>query len=386
MPRECGGTCFVSSKDSKIKPLAGYPICAGLQPQLALHRIIPSTVAETQRKAGGTAIIRASNKKPGRDGRVEFCRAGEDPEPEKAESIFGDDRSRTIGIEFVAEAGLNLVFGQMMGGGHRPQGFRGEGKVRATAEIGVAVFGPDRPVVGDGIFEAAADRPAGAGLRILLGQEGRKADRVIILEAGEGGAAGAVDEDAVEGDTETGADRTLHDRARAPRNPTPQRNHRRRCSPGDARAVDRSFEARDPLGDLQIVAEMGAADYPLRIIVERCNGNTNDCHIDGLAAPGIAYLAADIEATPGEDRRRRQIDRRRPAVRKIGRKGRTGECDGGSRRQQDLTAHGVFSVRWKMNFEIPTPLWRARNHYWLWKRAIPTAVTYPQQARTAKKP
>jgi hypothetical protein len=30
--------------------------------------------------------------------------------PEEARSIFGDDRNRRISVEFVAEAGLNLVF------------------------------------------------------------------------------------------------------------------------------------------------------------------------------------------------------------------------------------------------------------------------------------
>ena len=42
-----------------------------------------------------------------------FCRAGEKPKA-KAESIFGDDRLGNKRSEFVAEAGLDLVFGKVM--------------------------------------------------------------------------------------------------------------------------------------------------------------------------------------------------------------------------------------------------------------------------------
>jgi hypothetical protein len=78
--------------------------------------------------------------------------------------IFGDERSWQPCVEFVAEADLHLVFSQMMtrsGLEHRRRnGHTGERKVRVTAEIGIAIFRPHRPIVGDGIFEAAADDPA----------------------------------------------------------------------------------------------------------------------------------------------------------------------------------------------------------------------------------
>jgi hypothetical protein len=50
--------------------------------------------------------------RPRGPGVVLSCRRK--PEPEKAESIFRDDRSRRQAVELVAELGLNLIFGQMM--------------------------------------------------------------------------------------------------------------------------------------------------------------------------------------------------------------------------------------------------------------------------------
>jgi hypothetical protein len=57
-------------------------------------------------------VARAPKNPPSR--QVLVRRAGEKPVPEKAESIFGDDRRGSKRSEFVAEARLNLVFGQMM--------------------------------------------------------------------------------------------------------------------------------------------------------------------------------------------------------------------------------------------------------------------------------
>src|ERR1700730_908440 len=116
MPRECGGTCYVSSTDVKVNPLAGYPICAGLQPLLAYAPHYPEHRGgnATERGRNRHIAVRAGKKKPGREGRVLFWRAGEKPEPEKAKSIFGDDRRGSKRSEFVAEPELNLVFGQVM--------------------------------------------------------------------------------------------------------------------------------------------------------------------------------------------------------------------------------------------------------------------------------
>src|SRR5438445_7994197 len=90
---------------------------------------------------------------------------------------------------------------------------------------------------------------------------------------------------------------------------------------------------------------MAATDHPARPTAEgsidkgarhwvKCS------EVIASGAPGAADLAADIEAGPGEDRRRRQIDRRRRAGRKIGREGRrSGESDGTNRCQENFAIH-----------------------------------------------
>jgi hypothetical protein len=79
--------------------------------------------------------------------------------------IFGDDGGRGPTIEFVAEADLDLVFGQMMVD-RKPACSEGRKReIRDMTEIGKAVFRSYRPIVGDDIFDAAANRPAGACLR-----------------------------------------------------------------------------------------------------------------------------------------------------------------------------------------------------------------------------
>src|SRR5438105_11051716 len=94
---------------------------------------------------------------------------------------------------------------------------------------------------------------------------------------------------------------------------------------------------------------MAAADHTVR--------RTADGRIDkgvvyksieaiGAGAPGVADLAADIDAGPGEDRRRREIDRRRRAGRKIGReRRRSSESDGTNRCQEKSTIHMLCPFR-----------------------------------------
>ena len=82
------------------------------------------------------------------------------------------------------------------------------------AEIRIAVLGPHPPIVGDGIFDAAARGPAGARVREgrigsrNASEEARRIDKGGV-EAGEGDAAGAIDQGAVEGDADAAADRAL---------------------------------------------------------------------------------------------------------------------------------------------------------------------------------
>jgi hypothetical protein len=112
--------------------------------------------------------------------------------------IFGDDRRRSVSVEQVGEPGLHLVFPQ----GTRPADKTAVGqrsRPTESAEIGIAVFGPDRPIGGEGIFDSAANRPAGAVVRTApLPEEGHacRVDGVkldVAVDAAEGDAAGGVD-------------------------------------------------------------------------------------------------------------------------------------------------------------------------------------------------
>ena len=73
----------------------------------------------------------------------------------KGRSVFGDGRSRRREVEFVAETGLDAVLCHMAvnenAEAQKPDIGREYGRL---AEIGIAIFGADRPIAGDGIFEA----------------------------------------------------------------------------------------------------------------------------------------------------------------------------------------------------------------------------------------
>ena len=88
------------------------------------------------------------------------------------------------------------------------------------AEIRIAVFRLHRPIVGDGIFESAASSEARAGVRngrVGAWNAGEESGRIEItgVDAGYGDAAGAVEQDAVEGNAEASADRALDSRVGA---------------------------------------------------------------------------------------------------------------------------------------------------------------------------
>src|ERR1700730_12989861 len=93
---------------------------------------------------------------------------------------------------------------------------------------------------------------------------------------------------------------------------------------------------------------MAATDHPTRVITAEGGIDKGVRHwvkcgeVMGSVPPGAAALAADIEAGPSEDRRRWEIDRRRRAVRKIGReRRRSGESDGTNRCQENFTVHAL---------------------------------------------
>src|ERR1700737_2163148 len=96
---------------------------------------------------------------------------------------------------------------------------------------------------------------------------------------------------------------------------------------------------------------MAATHPPPRVTAEGVRVWVKCIEGTASATPSAADLAADIEAGPGEDRRRRQIDRRRRAGGKIGREGRrSGESYGTDRCQEDFTIHGLRPfVSWKLS-------------------------------------
>ena len=100
---------------------------------------------------------------------------------EMPDLIFRDDRSGTGHIEFVAEAPLHLVLvdravrveSRVRQAGRRCKSGSSETGGRNRAEIGIAVFGEDRPIAGDGIVDTATDSPAHARVRkVVIAEEG----------------------------------------------------------------------------------------------------------------------------------------------------------------------------------------------------------------------
>ena len=90
------------------------------------------------------------------------------------------------------------------------------------AEFRIAVFRLNRPIIGDGILNAAAKSDARAGVRnggVGSRNAGEEPGRIEItgVEAGYGDAAGAVEQEAVEGNAEASADRALDTRIGAGR-------------------------------------------------------------------------------------------------------------------------------------------------------------------------
>src|SRR5208283_4916031 len=150
----------------------------------------------------------------------------------------------------------------------------------------------------------------------------------VGVETAEGNAAGGIDEGAIPGDTGAAANRPLNIGSRLSSYSRAVREERRGGVP-QAGAIDRTFEANHKLVELVVIPDMAAADHTARIAAEGCC-DKGICREEGIipgevvvaAGPGVANLTANINAGPCEDRRRRQIDRRRSARGKIGRQRR----------------------------------------------------------------
>jgi hypothetical protein len=108
-------------------------------------------------------------------------------EDEACGLIFGDDRGRSVQVELVVEANLHLVLLYLTAPVQAPAkeaikiGQRGEEIIPDRAPIAIAVFGPNRPIVGDGVLDTAADRPAHAGIREAIRGEKRRAIRGVAV-------------------------------------------------------------------------------------------------------------------------------------------------------------------------------------------------------------
>ena len=91
--------------------------------------------------------------------------------------IFGDDRGGTIKVELVIEAGLDLVLVDLTVPVEEcARGQQSKIVFPDAAPIGITIFGKDRPIVGDGILDAAADRQP-TRCSNVAGGEGRIATR-----------------------------------------------------------------------------------------------------------------------------------------------------------------------------------------------------------------
>src|SRR5664279_4186412 len=120
----------------------------------------------------GSSADRQKQESPAIAGRAFFASYPSKRSQKGFASIFGDDRSGRGGVELVAESDLDPVLVEVAtnnGANARlsdaAEGYAEVRESRGASEIGIAIFGPDRPVVGGGIFEAAADGPADAGRR-----------------------------------------------------------------------------------------------------------------------------------------------------------------------------------------------------------------------------
>src|SRR5580704_14131339 len=111
---------------------------------------------------------------------------------------------RRLLAKLVADAAFELTFGKMT----RDVGGREEchrGLVDERAEIGIAIFRQQRPIVGDGIVDSAAGSPAITLMR-KAGEAAAKGRGVISVgDTSDGPAAGGVEQRAIDGDAHPSA-------------------------------------------------------------------------------------------------------------------------------------------------------------------------------------
>jgi hypothetical protein len=114
----------------------------------------------------------------------------------KPPGLLGRSEIATLGrllAQLDADAALDLIFGKMTGD-VRGREERHRGPVDESAEIGIAIFRQQRPIVGDGVVYSGAGSPAITRMR-NAGEAAAKIRGVIsVFNGGEGGAAGGVEQ------------------------------------------------------------------------------------------------------------------------------------------------------------------------------------------------
>src|SRR4051795_825236 len=253
-------------------------------------------------------------------------------------TIAGDDRGRSCVAELVGEAAGDPRLRHAL---PKEEAGDQDGSVVERAEVAVATLDARKPIVGEGVFDAAADRQActARGERVRK----RRCEQEVLTqpERLEGNAARGVDHEAVEGDTDTAADRSLD--TRAPIGVVEQERVERSVHT-HAGAQHVAFDTEDELVDLPVEAGMAAADRATGAEVQLIGGETaGDA---GLAdvLPAVAAIDADIEPGPGEERNDRQ-DRGRPAGWKVGGESRADHRRRSRGRQKKFAKHWSSPLR-----------------------------------------
>ena len=221
--------------------------------------------------------------------------------------VVGCDGRRCAAVEVIADADLHLLLIEMAIGGVEHAHRRRRGRVPHMAEVRVAIFASHRPMRVDGIFDAAADRPAEARHGTLIG--GVKGGKVrcrfhragrLLPNCADGDAGRPIEQHAVERIAGAGANRALDLDQIAPVAVTPTSLARRvgihyrklgtliSRRAAHQRRIDRALEADDPFVELLVVAEMRAADHADRIAVEIAAAADHDGVAIQIALPGEA--------------------------------------------------------------------------------------------------
>src|SRR6202035_27206 len=111
---------------------------------------------------------------------------------------------RRLGAELVADAAFELIFGKMTADGRGWEKCH-RGSVDESAEIGIAIFRQQRPVVGDGVVYTAAGSPAIARMRKAREAAAKSRRVVSVGDTGDRPAASGVEQRAIDGDAHPSA-------------------------------------------------------------------------------------------------------------------------------------------------------------------------------------